>query len=228
MTVLSVIQDACAVIGLNIPDVVFTSTERESIELRTVANEMAKRIAEATDWQALRKVATITGDGTAETFALPTDYARMLKKANLWSAAQPSLSFRHVTDLDRWIEDEISGFNSILGEWIIYGGELHIRPVLANAEEVKFAYVSTYCVTGSKTAFTTETDTFVLDERVLKLGIIWQWKANKGLPYGEDMENYEAALSVAVGNDKGSRILTIGSGRIRGGAEFAFPHVVTP
>lgn len=228
MTVLSVTKDVCPVIGLDIPDILFASTEREHIELQALANEMARRIADETDWQRLRKIATITGDGSAVAFALPSDYARMVKKAGLWSTSQPSLALRHVTDIDRWLEDEISGFTGMVGEWTIYGGQLHIRPVMASGDIVKFAYVSKHHVSGDQRIFTADDQEFLLDERLLSLGMIWQWKANKGQPYQEDMENFNNAMSVAIGNDKGSRILTIGSGRIRGGAEFAFPHVVTP
>ena len=33
-------------------------------------------------------------------------------------------------------------------------------------------------------------DTFRLDERLLKLGMICHWKTNKGSPYAEDMGTY--------------------------------------
>lgn len=55
-----------------------------------------------------------------------------------------------------------------------------------------------------KEEFTSDDDVFRLDERVLKLGMIWPWKANKGQAYAEDMVTYEDALAVASGNDKGS------------------------
>ena len=35
----------------------------------------------------------------------------------------------------------------------------------------------------------------MLDERLLKLGMIWQWKAKKGSPYQEDLGTYGDALS---------------------------------
>ena len=227
MTVLSAIQQASTVIGVDVPSIVFASTEREHVELASVANEMAKRIVEAHDWTRLRTIGTITGDGVSEGFSFPANYLRMIKKARLWSTSQDQIPLRHVPDSDRWLEDEITGFTGITGEWTLFGGQIHIRPVLANGEAARFFYVSNQIAIG-KTDFTDDADVFLLDERVLKLGIIWQWKANKGLPYGEDMTNYENALSVAVGNDKGSNILTIGSGRIRGGAEYAFPHVINP
>jgi hypothetical protein len=50
-------------------------------------------------------------------------------------------------------------------------------------------------------AFMNDGDTFRLDERLLKLGMIWQWKAQKGSPYAEDMGSYEDALRRAAGAD---------------------------
>jgi len=49
--------------------------------------------------------------------------------------------------------------------------------------------------------FQTDDDSFRLDERLLKLGMTWQWKAQKGSPYSEDMGTYSDALQVAMRND---------------------------
>ena len=51
-------------------------------------------------------------------------------------------------------------------------------------------------------------DTFVLDERLLRLGMIWQWKAQKGSPYAEDMGTYGDALNVYSGSDTPAPIIT--------------------
>ena len=87
---------------------------------------------------------------------------------------------------------------------------LAIRP----GDTVKFIYIrNAWAAGGTKTAFTADDDAFDLDERLLKLGMIWQWRANKGLPYAEDMANYEAALAMLIGADKGENILRIGGRR---------------
>lgn len=228
MTVLTALQSACTVIGLEVPSVVYGSTEREHTELASLTNEMAKRIAQSYDWQRLKTVATITGDGATEDWSLPTDYAGMIKKANLWSTSQPTISLVHQPDSDRWLYDEVTDFTTITPQWTIYGGQIHIRPALALADAVRYFYLSNIIVSGSKTAFTADADTFLLDERLLSLGVIWQWKANKGLPYAEDMANYEDALANLIGGDKGSNILVVGNPRLRMGATYAFPAVITP
>ena len=50
-------------------------------------------------------------------------------------------------------------------------------------------------------SFSADTDNFVLGDRLLKLAMIWQWKANKGSPYAEDMGTYQTALASISGRD---------------------------
>jgi hypothetical protein len=55
--------------------------------------------------------------------------------------------------------------------------------------------------------FMSDDDKFALDERVLKLGMIWRWKSQKGSPYAEDMGSYEDALASVAGRDSPAPIL---------------------
>jgi len=234
MTILTCIQEATAVIGLNVPLSVFGATDRELVELQYVANNMAQVIARAYDWQALKKIGTVTGDGATQDFNLTTiasDYGRQLQKATMWVTSRPYYPLMHVTDSDDWLGIVTSNLQTTTGMWTIYGGQIHITPALANADTAKFFYITDSIVqpaSGSnKPAFTLDTDTFLLSERVLRLGIIWQWKANKGLPYAEDMANYEIAIQETIARDKGSKIITVGRQRWSNSTgEFAWPGVL--
>lgn len=231
MTILTVIADVAKVVGVTVPTQVFSSTMREHVELAALANEMAVRIGKAHDWSLLRRLSTYTGDGTTTEFALPSDYLRMLKKTNLWSSAiQTPLT--HIMDTDEWLEMQVRSYDYVLGAWTMLGGNIEILPALANAVTAKWYYVSNLVVAPSaganKAAFTDDTDTFRLNERLLKLGMIWQWKANKGQSYTEDMTNYENALEQDIGEDKGSRIIHVGRPRMPRDVSIAYPQTVGP
>lgn len=190
MTILSTIQDACKDIGVTIPDAVFTSTTREHVEIRNLANEMAQRIAQAHDWRLFRTLATITGDGTTEDWDFPSDYDRMLKSSDLWSSNYAT-PLTHIDDTNTWLEMDIRQFAFVIGAWTIIGDQIHIKPASAVGETVKYYYASNAIVApasgSNKTMFTADDDTFRLNERTLRLGIIWQWKANKGQSYAEHL-----------------------------------------
>lgn len=232
MSVLTAIQRACPKLGLEVPVAVFSSTERELVELAEIANDAAEEISKAYDWQALKTVATLTGDASTEDFSQPTDYHRQLLKTKLWSSTRPGSPLEHVPDADTWLGIVTSGLTVSTGQWTIYGGFVRIRPAMALAETAKFFYITKNRVdpaSGSnKEFFTLDDDVFLLDESVLRKAIIWKWKESKGLPYAEAMADYEIALAEAIGRDKGSKILIVGMQRLPSGWEYAYPGVVVP
>jgi hypothetical protein len=73
--------------------------------------------------------------------------------------------------------------------------------------------------------FTNDGDVFRIDERLLKLGMIWQWKANKGSPYAEDMGTYSDALVNIAGADTPAPII-VDSGWDRGWTRVANANII--
>jgi len=231
MTILSTIQGVCKVVGLTVPTEALASTERAHVELVALANEMADRIAQGHDWQSLKVLATITGDGSTESHSLPSDYIRMLKKAQVWSSSLET-PLTPISDTDEWLGLDIQAFDFVINAWTIYGDQIHIKPALASAVTAKYFYVTNQIVTASdsstKTTFTADDDTFRLSERLLTLGMIWQWRAHKGLPYQEDMETFEALKETLISDDKGSRMVRLGKVRLPGDLTTSYPQSITP
>lgn len=222
MTVLSAIRAACPVIGLDVPDIVFASTEREHVELQALANEMAVRIYKEHDWNALKAIATISGDGTTQSFTRPTNFGRWLKEGQLWSSARKDCPLTHITDSDIWLSDDLSGNIPDNPQWTVIGTSIYINPIVPSGETVKYFYMS------ALPSFTADTDVFALDERLLTLGMIWQWKSQKGLPYAEDMATYGIELDAAIKEDRGADILSVGSSRTRAHDDYVMPMDYTP
>lgn len=229
MTVQSVIQEVTAFIGVRPPNgTVFVSPylDRTSWEFVNLANEMAQRIAyDWREWQVMRALNVFAGDGSKTSFPLPADYNRMLKTAQVWRSSNTTAPMTFISDADDWLRKELQGYTVPIGEWCIFNNEMHIRPTLSATETAKFFYLKNTCVKltsgGFGDRFLQDTDTFILPERLLKLGMIWQWKAYKGATYAEDIANYEDALSTLAGSDKPSPIL-IGSQTISSDAMVAY------
>lgn len=228
-TALAIVQDAATKLSLAQPTVLFGSTDRTAIELREALVESADKILHAHDWSFLKTISTHTGDGSATEFALPSDYLRMPKDAQVWSTKwQEPLT--HITPED-WLNLDVRAYDVVTGTWTIYGGNVVYKPALAADESAKFWYISNkVCANTGGTAkaqFTADDDTFRLDDRVLELALVWLWRSQKGLDYSEDMQSAEIALSRAIERDKGARILTQSSrGNVR--AKLAWPGVLGP
>lgn len=216
MTILQVVQGAATVLGIDVPSLVFGATSREMVEMQSLVNEIARRIAEVNDWQALKTIKQYDGDGVSEAFDLPSDYDRMLVTASIWSS-QWTWNLNHILDSDQWLEMQVIPFTFIYGNWMIYGGQYHQLPIMPVGANVKFFYISNLIVraanASTKALFSADDDSFILDERLLKLGIIWQWKASKGYPYAEDMANYEKQLAACLQKDQGSKPIVSGRPR---------------
>ena len=230
MTILTVIQDACTSgIALAKPNSVIGSSAREHLELAALAQEVADMIVTSHEWQVLKRIATITGDGSTEDFDFPTDYDRMLDKSQLWtSTLEAPLS--PISDSDEWLGLDVQSFDFVVNAWTIYGGQVHIKPALASAATAKYWYVSNLAITDSGATniaeFTDDADTFRLSERLLKLGLIYKWREMKGLPYAENMADYEDLKAKLIARDKGSRIMRLGSPRLPDGMTVAYPKSI--
>jgi hypothetical protein len=226
MSVLDIAKDVALKVGLAQPDTFFGNSEPEIIELRSTFKTVARAIIDEYDWQILREIATITGNGALTSFPFPTDYGRMLKKAAIWPSDMQSRPLEHITDSDVWLRDEVATFIPLYPQWTIYGGKIRIRPTLANGVTAKYFYMKRYVTVDAKTAFNSDADVFIIDENLLFWGVVVQWKTDKGIPYSEDLASYNAALDILVGADKGSKILTVGKQRLSGGSVYAFPRAL--
>jgi hypothetical protein len=86
---------------------------------------------------------------------------------------------------------------------------------MAGSETVKFFYISNQLVSGGKTEFTDDADVFVLNERLLKLAIIYLWKQMKGQDFAAELSDFEQAMDLEMDKDGGSAPVVSGNNVIR-------------
>lgn len=234
MTVLTACQQAAVKLNQTQPTSVFSTTDAFAAQLALAANEAAEAILAGYDWQKLKTLATLTGDGASEEFDLPTDYARMPKKAKVHSATWQNALFVQATDEDGWLYTKDIGITGTPGKWIILGGQFQVFPAMPVGETARFYYISNLIAGTSagaaltKTSFTDDADVFFLNEKLLRLGIIWRWRADRRMEYAEDLTNFEIAMAEEYGGDKGSRNLTVGRVRVPASVDIAYPGTITP
>lgn len=228
MTILSACQSAAIKLLGKKPDTIFSSAAKFELELQDLCNEVATDIAKSHDWQALIKVHTITGDGTTDAFALPDDYARMLIKSDILDKNDFAWGYRRVIDINEFITLRNDGIVALPGSWILYGNQFEFVPAPALGAEANFPYIDKRYAADSggtpKAAFTTDDDVFRLPERLLTLGLVWRWRQNKRLDYGEDEANFAKAFAEESGRDRGSRIIRTGPARWPGNVSVSYPY----
>jgi hypothetical protein len=232
MSLLTVVKDVCAVVGVTIPQAVLSNitANRTMQEMLALANEMANRIAyNNRDWTKLILTNVFTGDGVTTSFPLPANYKRMLLTSNVWRSTSALQPMTFISDPDEWMQRRAQNWSTPWGEWIILGGNMLVWPAMGTGVTASFAYLDGNCINlssgGAGPAFAADTDNFRLNERMLRLGMIWQWKANKGSPYAEDMATFNDALGYEQAHDKPSPII-IGRRPMSAGVRVAYPWPV--
>lgn len=224
MTVLSAAQSAAIRVNVGELPALFSNTDHIAAEFRDLIQETAADIVDAHDWRDLTKIATFTGDGVAESFDPPADFGRMAQGSYVDDPDTWLWGYCAIPDMNAWMRRTKRAWVTP-GGWIRFGGQFHFYP--APSGEASFPYVSSFWARGSngslKPQFNADDDTFVLDERLLTLGLIWRYRAQKGVDYGEDMANYETSLSQAMTRDAGARVVRKPTRRHTFGALPAWP-----
>lgn len=215
MTVLSACQSAMVRLVGRKPTTIFGSQDQMEVEIADLVTDVATDIMKAHDWRALTILHTLTGDGVEAEFDLPIDFDRIVLAQRVNDMNNWLWGYTAVQSLDEWMTITKSGFTAITpGWWIILGGKMQFSPAPTSGAPARFAYISKNIGRSATdvaiSAFTKDDDSFVLEDRLLTLGLIWRWKAQKGLEYAEDMASYETALSQNAARDKGSQAIRKG------------------
>lgn len=227
MTLLSACQSAAIPLIGKKPSTIFSATDPFSLEMQEFANEGARDIASTHPWQALITTRTITADGVTENFPLPHDYDRMLLDSSIYDGQNWAWGYSRIQRADEWLKWKIRGSEIITpGAWALLDNQIKFLPAPVSGT-AEFLYISKNVVVdqngAEKQAFTTDTDSFVLSERLLTLWIIWKWRELKRLDASTDQANFEKAFGELSARDGGAAIIRSGSRSRFPGAVPAWP-----
>lgn len=229
MTVLSVAQDVALAVGIAKPEGLFAAGSRTAQELRACMRDAAERIIQDRDWLALSRTLQITGSGGATVFPLPADFDRFRLGAEMYSHAT-GLALSRLSSPQMAVSALASPMAPAFARWRVHGRNIIIEP--APAEVLSAVYQSRFYAVGAdgteKEAFTADDDGFALPERLLRLAMVWLWKAQKGLPYGQDYDSFEIAASEAFGREGDRTPLALGPVRTITGVIAPFYGTITP
>ena len=205
--ILAVVQRVCVAVGLPQPSSVFGGSDRLADEMTRVANSAAIRIVQAHDWDRATLEHVLVGDGSSTAFASPPDFDRLPRDARAWSSLGTTLL--HVASADDWLKAQGLAVFPGLIRWTT-GGGLNFAPAPAAGEVVRFPFMAAivgYDVSDAPIArFTADDDRFLLDDTLLELGMIAEYRTQKGLPAEAAIAAFTAQLRARMQADSGERV----------------------
>lgn len=199
MTLLSAINEVCDVVSLDQFASVYGSNDPNAQTMVAFAQEAGDEIARRADWQ--RMLSTHTASTSPEN--LPSDFQRMTPGGAVRTAAGDF--FRPITNSSQWAV--IVGVPSAQPYVFIRGQQILFSPA-ASAVGAIIDYLSKNWVLrdpgGPGDTLTADDDKTLFPERLLTKGIIWRWKRQKGLPYDDNLAEFEADLLQEINADRGA------------------------
>lgn len=224
MTILTMIQAAAPEVGLLSPDTVISNQDNNVKRLLACAQREGKMLVTKKPWMVLQREHTFsTADGTAE-YALPSDFSALLSDT-AWNRANYD-AIRGPLTAQEWqvyksgnigggiVRDRFRIKRTASGNTKTF----FIDPTPSAVETVAFEYRSNgWCQSSGgtvQTAWAADTDTGILDEDLMVLGIIWRFKRIGGFDYTTELAEYEQEVSRRFSDDAAPPVQTLHSTRV--------------
>jgi hypothetical protein len=207
MTLQTVVNNASERLGLGSRTTVVASTDENAVQLLALAQEEGKTLARRHEWQVLQTEYTFPTVASTASYALPSDFDRILKE----TVFNRTRRRRVLGDLtpDQWQQTQASLVTMVNPAFRIRGNLFLISPTPSTVETIAYEYISKkWCQSNASVGqveWLADTDTGLLDEELMTLGLIWRYRKSKGLDYGDDMNTYEMEVAKLILND-GARV----------------------
>lgn len=190
--------------GINAPNAAVTSNDMQVLQLLALLNAEGKSLTarNSEGWQALQQEATFTtvATETQTTLATVAPNLKYIINDTIWNRTTRRPVFGPLSP-QSW--QQRKGWFAIgpYSQYRVVDGEIRFSPVPAAGDICYFEYVSKAWTASGNESFASDADTSLLDEELLKLGLIWRFKAAKGLEYNEAKIEYEDRVNQAIARD---------------------------
>lgn len=231
MSLLTIIQQVAPLCGITKPAAVVGSSDLQVQQLLEIAQEEGHELSRRHDWRQLTKAGEFQAvDDFEQTGSIPGDYDRMAQGATMWNTTQRWRIGGPITAED-WaslqgqpIVPAVQAFFRMIGP------SFWIYPAPASGDTITFEYVAKiWCRPAAggapQTEWQADTDLGVIDERLMKLGIVWRWKRAKGFDYAEELNTYERNVERETGRVNGRAVIS--TSRVNRRSSFS-PRVNVP
>jgi len=219
MSLLSIIQDAADIIGIDKPVSIIGNTGTTSSQMLAMLTMSGRMLARRHDWQALINEHVFNTAASTESYALPADYDRHIDdtawdRTNLWNVRGS------ITPREWQIRKSGVVPTGVRRRFRVKGGFVFIDPIPTTIDSLVYEYISKNWITDSAgasaaSAFVADTDITIFSETLMTLDLIWRFKKEKGFDYAEDFRDFETHFQIEKQIDTpSSRLNMAGNGAV--------------
>lgn len=232
MTLLTICQSVARTSKVAVPSTIIGNSALEAVRLLEAIRETTQDLLKKVDFEELQAEATIATVASQNNYSLPSDFERIID-TTAWNVTRRREMFGVITPSE-WqdLQNRTASGSSLTDRYRIRGGEFLVYPTPAAVESLVYEYIQNTPVESSggtaQTDWLADTDVPRLDDYLVELGTKWRFRKVNGMPYQEDLAQYNEIGLAVKGQDGGRRKLTH-RGRFRRGVQVAYPeNVVAP
>jgi len=209
MTIATIVSNATDRIAVTLGGTsVFSNPGETARQMHALANQEGTELMRRGSWQVLTKETTFNAVAQeTQTGVIPEDFDHMLNET-FYNRTRKRQVVGPLTPKE-WQEQKSIVATVLYDSYRIRGGSVLMIPVPSAGDEYAFEYISNQWVRTTddeaRTAFTADSDTSVLDEELITLGVIWRFLKAKGFDYAESFRTYELQVSQALARDGSKR-----------------------
>ena len=220
MTLLSICQNVADFTGFERPTTVIDNTDPIARQLLALAQREGKQLMRTSDWAILKKEHTFsTSNGTA-TYALPSDFDRLVLETS-YNRSDNDILTGPISSAEYQLVNHGMATTGTTEKFRLKAAsnalKFELDPTPSSTQTIGFEYVSTqFCQSSGgsgQAVWTADTDTGILDETTMEMGITWRFKAAHGLDYAEDFRQYQLEVRQAVARNGSAPILQLDDAR---------------
>lgn len=212
LTFLAMIQGVCRRVGHPPPTVAFAATDTTTQRLVALADDEGRDLLRYGDWRVLRKTHTFTTTATESQTGtpIPTDLGGFID-GTIWNRTTKQTIQQ--LDAEQWHYYKARTSFPFEHAFYLEGATWLQQPVPPAGQTQAYGYRSTYFCQSSggtkQAAWAADTDTGVLSEHLMVLGITWRFKQSRGLDWQADYDQYKWRVDDELAKDQPRRIISM-------------------
>jgi hypothetical protein len=215
--ILKIVRDVAGRVGLNKPNTVTGSTDVGVVQLLDLANAEGQDLAARYEWQILMREKVFTtiaaedqGKLVGGTILSPADGFKKILNDTIFDRSQRVQVTGPLTPRAYQAYKGTTNMNGFYSQYRLRGGHLILYPAPSVGRTYAFEYLSENWVSNLNgdefsARFEADEDYPLFDSQLITMGLLWRWKASKGLEYAEDFNAYEGRVLDAMAADKTTR-----------------------
>ena len=220
MTLLSICQNVADFTGFERPTSVISNTDPIARQLLALAQREGKQLMRVSDCAILKKEHTFsTSSGTAA-YALPSDFDRLVLETS-YNRSDNDILTGPISSSEYQLVNHGMATTGTTEKFRLKAAsnalKFELDPTPSSTQTIGFEYVSTqFCQSSGgsgQAVWTADTDTGILDETTMEMGVTWRFKAAHGLDYAEDFRQYQLEVRQAVARNGSAPILQLDDAR---------------